>query len=302
MTTSNSKQNISEGDLSRVEFHRHALALLPHPADKRPGIAYFVESGPLGHTQRLCSCAISRDRTCTHILKLVEVYKTLKKRLKGGSLEEGFRSSIWYSLAAVLADGSWEKPLSVRIQSAIYREKKLIKVLSSNGEEMLYYLSQGPDLSRFLERCGKSPGEDAAPHRGKVLERLALLTLTESERFMMDRDFKTRRQTLEESFWYRAAYHGYREFGVTGCSFHPAIEETAGSFTVACKDPSGDTAFRMVIPRNKVKRLLITLKEFLPNQHDLAIHPIPLKSIFKVAISTQLDLEVRPVIRTGYPC
>jgi hypothetical protein len=118
------KQNISEGDLSRVEFHRHALALLPHPADKRPGIAYFVESGPLGHTQRLCSCAISRDRTCTHILKLVEVYKTLKKSLKGGSLEEGFRSSIWYSLANVLADGSREKPLSVRIQSATYREKK----------------------------------------------------------------------------------------------------------------------------------------------------------------------------------
>ena len=291
------KQNISEGDLSRVEFHRHALALLPHPADKRPGIAYFVESSPLGHTQRLCSCAISRDRTCTHILKLVEVYKTLKKSLKGGSLEEGFRSSIWYSLANVLADGSREKPLSVRIQSATYREKKLIKVIGSNGEEMLYYLSQGPDLSRFLERCGKSPGDAAAPHRGKVLRRLALLTLTENERFMMDRDFKTRRQTLEESFWYRAAYHGYREFGATGCSFHPAIEETTGSFTVACKDPSGDTAFRMVIPRNKVKRLLITLKEFLPNQHDLAIHPIPLKSIFKVAISTALDLEVRPVIQ-----
>ena len=291
------KQDISESDLSRVEFHRHALALLPHPADKRPGIAYFVDRSPLGHAQRLCSCAISRDRTCTHMLKLVEVVKALKKSLEGGSLEEGFKSSIWYRLATVLADGSWEKPLSVHIQSAIYREKKLIKVSGSNGDEMLYYLSQGLDLYRFVERCGKSPGENAAPHRGKVLERLALLTLNENERFMMDRGFKTRRQTLEESFWYRVAYHGYREFDATGCSFHPAIEESTGRFTVACKNPGGDPVFLMVIPRHLVKRLLISLKEFLPNQHDLAIHPIPLKSIFKVALSTQVDLEVRPIIR-----
>ena len=216
-------QYISAVDLSRLEFHRHALALLPHPADKRPGIAYFVERSPLGHAQRFCSCAISRERTCAHILKLAEVVKALQKSHEGGSLEEDFKSSIWYRLATALADGSWEKPLSVHIQSATYREKKLIKVSGSNGEEMLYYLSQGLDLSRFVERCGKSPRENAAPHRGKVLERLALLTLTENERFMMDRGFKTRRQTLEESFWYRVAYHGYREFGATGCSFHPAI-------------------------------------------------------------------------------
>lgn len=291
------KQHISEGDLSRLEFHRHALALLPHPADNRPGIAYFVKSSPLGHSQRLCSCAISRDRTCTHILKLVEVVKTLKKNLKGGSLYEGFRSSIWYSLATVMADGSREKPSSVHIQSATYKEKRLIKVSGSNGKDMLYYLSQGRDLSRFVERCGKSPGENAAPHRGKVLERLALLTLTENERCMMDRGFKTRRQSLEESFWYRVAYHGYREFGAKGCAFHPAIEENTGKFTVACKNTSGDPVFRMEIPRNKVKRLIITLKEFLPNQHDLAIHPIPLKSIFKVSKRTQLDLEVRPIIQ-----
>ena len=34
-----------------------------------------------------------------------------------------------------------------------------------------------------------------------------------------------------------------------------------------------------------------------PKQRDLAIHPVPLRSIFLVTQKTKLDLEVRPVIQ-----
>ena len=54
---------------------------------------------------------------------------------------------------------------------------------------------------------------NSIPGRGTVLQRLALMTLTENERMMHDKGFKTRLQVMEESFWYRVAYHGYREFG-----------------------------------------------------------------------------------------
>ena len=288
---------VSEADFERIEFHRQGLALFPDQSDRRPGIAVLVEGGTTGLRQRYCSCSISATRTCAHIRKLVKVGKAVTKKLGGKTFEEDFRSSIWYRLAEIMADGCRERPETVRMQLLGSDDKHVIKVCGSSGEEMLYYMTDGPGRSGFLERCGKVPDGGSIPTRGTILQRLALMTLTENERIMHDKGFKTRRQVMEESFWYRVAYHGYREFGPDACTFHPAIEETSGLFTVSVKKRGGETLFRMIIPRIKVKRLLTAFDDLLPNQHKLAIHPIPLKSIFKVSTSTELDIEVHPLIQ-----
>ena len=293
----NAGPGVSEADFDRIEFHRQGLALFPDQSDRRPGIAILVECGTTGLRQRYCSCSISATRTCAHIRKLVKVGKAVTERLGGKTFEEDFRSSIWYRFAEIMADGSKERPETVSMRFLGSNEKRAIKVCGSSGEEMLCYMTDRPGRSRFLERCGKVPEGDSIPSRGTVLQRLALMTLTENERMMHDKGFKTRRQVMEESFWYRVAYHGYRELGPDACAFHPAIEETSGSFTVSVKKRGGTTLFRMIIPRIKVKRLLAAFDDLLPNQHELAIHPIPLKSIFKVSSSTQLDIKVRPLIQ-----
>ena len=66
------KQAMTESALDRIEFHRHALALMPDPADRRPGIAYFVKGSRSEPGQRFCSCSISRTRTCPHLLGLTK--------------------------------------------------------------------------------------------------------------------------------------------------------------------------------------------------------------------------------------
>ena len=170
-------------------------------------------------------------------------------------------------------------------------------MLDSNGKEMLCYLSQNADLYRFVERFGQASAENSVPHRGSLLDKLARMTRSKEERVMAERGFKSRRQSLEESFWHRLAYHAFRELGTQKCVFEPGIEEASGAFTVTCELTGAGPIFRMTIPPRQVKRILTTFKEFLPNQRGLAIHPIPLKSIFKVTMDTKLDLEVRPVIR-----
>jgi len=162
---------------------------------------------------------------------------------------------------------------------------------------MLRHFAGASVQHRFLERCTRTPERAVVPSRGVILDRLALMTLTDNERMMHDRGFKTRRQAMEGCLWYRFAYHGYREFGSDECTFHPAIEESTGAFTVSVKNTRDEVLLRMVIPRNRVSRILRTFDERLPNQHNLAIYPIPLKSIFKVSPNTQLDLEVRPLIQ-----
>lgn len=289
--------NPAAPDFQQVEFHRHGLALVPDPKDKKPGIAFFLKGGANESDLRTCSCTVFKRQTCPHILKLVDLYKALRRQYGERTPDESFRSSIWYRMAAIMADGRRETVESIRPQFMDLEAGKTLLVLGLDGKEKVRYFLQSPDAIRFMERLGQVPGKNAVPNRGALLKELALLTLSHEERIMWKKGFKTLGWVLEESFWYRLAYHGFREFGDEGSTFHPAIEEASGAFTVTCKRSGGDPIFRMAIPREKVKELLTAFQEFLPNQRGLTIHPIPFKSIFKISANTELDLEVRPVIQ-----
>ena len=54
----------------------------------------------------------------------------------------------------------------------------------------------------------------------------------------------------------------------------------------------------MEIPRKRVKRLLQECAGLLSNQHGLAINPISLDAIFDVKLTSKLDLEISPLLRT----
>ena len=295
-TTNNNRSSVAL-DLHRLEFHRHGFALVPDPSDPRPGVAFFLKGDRWNRDQMFCSCSTYRKKTCPHILTLRDLYRAFHKKLKGRTPDDDFRSSFWYRLARVLAEGREEKALSVKMQFVGQTRRRSLKVLGSDGNEMLFYLSQGPDSPRFIERFGQVPEEDTVPNRAALLDKLALMTLSGNERVMADAGFKTRGRVFEESFWFRLAYHAYRELGSDGYTFHPVIEERSGAFTVICKGSGEEPVFRMVIPGNKVKEVLLTFKDHLPNQHGLTIHPIPLKSLFKVSMNTELDLELRPHIQ-----
>ncbi len=72
--------NSSPVDLNQVEFHRHGLALVPNPLDKRPGVAFLLKGDAKSPDLRICSCFIAKKQTCLHILKLVEIYKAFLRR------------------------------------------------------------------------------------------------------------------------------------------------------------------------------------------------------------------------------
>jgi len=135
---------------------------------------------------------------------------------------------------------------------------------------------------------------------------------------------KTRRQTLEEGFWYRLAYHAVRELGPDGSRFHPAVDRRTGRFALVCRwagvasaerssvmapirreaEP-GDAVAEITLPRDSVQRVLALLAELFPDQEDLRIRPIPLKTIFHVSPVTEIhggedgpqEVDVRPVIQ-----
>lgn len=285
--------------LCRYEFYRHGMAILPSPEDRKPGVAFFIKDSKDDMDKRFCTCTIYKNRTCHHILELMRLYKAVVEKPGGRRPDEDFRSGIWFRIASILGEGNSPLLKDIRIRTLSRKSGSITLFTDLKNRELMRYFSSNGDLSRFIERCIELPeeGEHHIPNRNFLLKELSSHTLKENEWILRARGFKSRGQAIEESFWFMAAYHGYREFGNGRFSFHPAIDKRSGSFTVTCRDLSDNPVFRMVIPRSRVKRFLISLEKYLPNQHSMPIHPVPLKSIFNVDINTELDLEVHPLIK-----
>jgi SNF2 family DNA or RNA helicase len=284
-------------DLNRLEFHRSAVALMPDPGDRRPGIAFQVDGGPNKVAQQFCSCRVSDAATCSHQKELSRVLAARQREAGDRSLYDRFQSGLWHRLATVLAEGERETPATIRLAAIKSDSLKTVKVIGSSKRTLLTYLSADLDRDRFLERCTQPPEDADVPTRGEVIRQLALLTLSENERVLMDRGLKTRRQVLEETFWYKFTYHCFREFGSNGCTLHPAVDESNGAFMVAGKTTRDVEIFQMEIPRKRVKRLLHECGGMLSNQHGLAVSPISLDAVFDVKLTSELDLEISPLLR-----
>ncbi|MCG6882066.1 MAG: DEAD/DEAH box helicase [Deltaproteobacteria bacterium] len=288
--------------IEQIEFFRQGMALVPDPTDKRPGVSFFVPGNDFQLTQRFCTCTLFKKRTCAHQRTLTKAFKSLGETFHGNSFVECFSASIWYRMAVILGESSRESRQSVDFKTGKKDKENILKAVDSDGEILAHYYSPGPDRNRFLERCASTIPDDGVPNRAWALSRLRDMTRTENEKLMNAQGFKTRKQVFEASFWYKCAYHCFREFesgtlGESSCSFEPAISQKTGRFTVSCLSSDGQLLIRLFIPRNNVRKLLSTFQEYLPGQHALAVHPIPLKSIFKITQNTELDLEIRPQIQ-----
>ena len=291
------KHAVSKADLDRLEFHRNAAAVMPDPKDKWPGIAIQVEGSGRSAGQRFCSCRRTRRKTCSHLKDLNRILSAYRQQIKEKTLSDDFRAGLWYRFAKVMADGFSSKAETVRLATVPHGSGKALIVFSPSGERLMTYVSQGPDRSRFIERCTETDGENAFPTRSEVLKQLSLLALTKDERVLKDRGLRTQRQAMEESFWYRVAYHGYREFSARGCPFHPVIEKNSGAFTLQLKNAKDQRLFTVDVPRHRVQGVLSALREWVCNAHDLAVDPIPLDSIFDVRLNKNLDIEILPLLR-----
>jgi SNF2 family DNA or RNA helicase len=284
---------------TNLEFHRTGIGLVPERRGERHTAIYVAVVPGSGNPLRSCTCETSKKKTCDHLKDLSRAVAEVEKALASRSWEKRFEASVWYRLARLLFEGSPQASAKVRVLRVPRDPAPVIRVTSPGGEELAEYLDPSPARVRFLERTGKAaPEMEGIFDRAGLLERLALFQATEQERLFHKAGMKTQRQTWEESFWHRLAYHCVREFEGDGRgTFHPAIDETSGRFTFTYRHPGAEPVVRFAVPRDRVRAALQLLADEYPEQADLAIKPVPLMSIFRVTQETELDLEVRPVIR-----
>ena len=298
-------------DVSGLEFHRHASAMMPADSDRYPAVAYCVEPRDGRSGQRFCTCGNKGRGTCAHLKLLAQTRAAYEKAVGTAAFSDHFKAGFWHRLAVLMADGGRQPLETVQLmhpsahgaapdqvasdQGGAERGGALV-VLDKIDQQCLLYLSAGADRHRFVERCLFSQGKQIVPSRADVLQRLTLLTTTANEEVMQQKGFKSARQLLEESFWYRFAYHCYREFGQDSVRLQPFIDDASGGFFLAGKDGIA-TYFDIPVPRKKVKQILKELGGALTNDHQLAIQPLSLDAIFDVTLNDALDMEIRPFHR-----
>jgi superfamily II DNA or RNA helicase len=217
-----------------------------------------------------------------------------EKVLCGGdtSIVEDFQAGLWHGLAALLLEGDRATLEGVMLKRVTQQTDERIVVRNSSGDPLFSYSAQGAVLERFLSRFGKQAGVGPDRQRAAVLKRLARYTLSDNERIMLERGFRTRRQSLEESAWFRMAYHAYLEYGNNGCRFKSLVKPSSGEFVLSVADAGGNRLIEFNIPRNRVRALLEWLPKHLPGQSAVALHSTPLEIIYRIRLNEEKDLEL----------
>ncbi len=299
MLSENPKNPISAPGFERIEFFRNGLTLAPEPDDRQPGFASLVLKTREISGFRGCTCPSYKKKTCRHILELTSIYKSFLDRSGGRQPYDLFETSPWAELARVLSQNDREKPGTVSAENVSQKETGFIRVLSSQNKEMLRYYSPGQDAILLLDRLGKLPGDGPGKLHGRfeALEHLARMTYTPYERALAEKGFDTNSTSFQKGFWHRLAYHGYHAHGDSGLVFNPSVDETTGEFNLIVQQLGGMDLLRLNVPRGLVKQILMALGDRLPTQNGMGIHPVPLKSIFKISATTELDLDIRPMVR-----
>ena len=256
-------------DLERIEFHRNGMALMPELDDAEPGVAFLVRTSEPEVFQQYCTCKTVDTETCPHIQHLKKAAKRNPEIADPNTSSECLKSTVWQDFASIMAAGTRETPKTVGFRFADPSADCVVSVYDEKEMEMLVYYSRGKDCVRFLERCVDFSCDNIETHRGKALEMLTMMTLTPDEKTLLEKGMKSRRQALEENFWYRFAYHCYREFGADGCAFYPETDETSGTIDLSCRCLEGIPVFKMTASDEKADRLSTVLEKYAAGQIGL---------------------------------
>jgi superfamily II DNA or RNA helicase len=279
-----------------IEFHRAGYGMFPEMEDQDPGVSVCFPRNAGGSIfTGKCDCRESKQgRGCSHFERLMKDANRIQKLQNGGSWGEAFCASLWYRLASILSEG--DSLLCPAIRTARHGHQGTWSFLSPQDRLMARLLDESEATLRFLERIGKAPASNRYCDRAGLIRQISTSLCGDDEKRMNQAGVLTIRQMTEQSFWGVLSYHCFREYGLS-CTFHPCIEQSGGDFILKSWSGGTEHFLEIVVPRRQVRKTLDLLKGAFPGQGDLAIHPVPLKSIFLVTPNTKLDIEVCPAIQ-----
>jgi superfamily II DNA or RNA helicase len=119
---------------------------------------------------------------------------------------------------------------------------------------------------------------------------------TEQERILIERGHKTQRQTVEDSIWYRFAYHCFRE---DRGDFHVDFEIDIKDGVFALLFTTKTYHARIAVPAKSVPDVITILAAMYPERFSERIMPDEQELLFKINPTNEEDVAINPCIATG---
>ncbi len=286
----------------RLECHRNAAALVTDKNDPDPGTAVLTLDVKTGSRQLQCNCGASgKKRKCPHVAQFSRCVRQCTRLSDTQWIDAGFRNSPWYRLAAALHRDCPVDRRSLALEYSggdSFASAGEIRILRPDRKLLLSFSPAATDTDTginetdlMLERTGLSPSDGNPFHRGRILDMLAKITLTESERVMEARGMKNRRQALEESFWYRLFYH-FRNFTAnSGALLDSYVDEATGKLMIRCEDGLSRGVY-IAVPSNAAMSIRRELEPDFQNRQQTFVWPESLESIVKVTADESNNLRL----------
>lgn len=290
--------------LSRVEFHRDALAVLPEPGEKTGHVVFYhLKTTPEGPVPALeCSCRPAKGRICTHLPAARELLLHLPTPLPENIHYEQFLKSPWHALAQTLGAAGTPALAAVRVHLNGPDEPPGFRIALYRGADLIHYMRAATDnAKRLRDRLLVTSGDERLT-RADVLSRLTFLAATPSERIFNARDFKSQKQIIENGFWYRFAYHCFREFGFTGLKFtqEPLPKQKRVRFSALAAD--GKPVFTFTVPEAEAAKLMNVLVDSLPAVPQAQAQEAWATPVLRVRFTARgSKLELMPLLKVTTP-
>jgi superfamily II DNA or RNA helicase len=284
--------------LGDLDFLRSGIGIVHQTPEGPAQTCYVSRSADDRQSHWGCSCRLGRQgRSCPHLVALEPLIDDCHVAWDGvRSWSTIFERSLWSRLAAACVASDPTGVSELGLASVAVDGQPAFRIEAARAASLLAVVPRTAEGTRLLDRLGLGPAGYGEGSRARLLANLQKLQATDLEQAMNDRGVVTQRQALELSFYVRIAYHFMREHGDAGIAFHPRIDRETADFLLIVHDRAGGEILRLVLPGEAVESVLGILRAEFPEQEDLAVRPVPLRSLFKVEARTELDVEVRPMI------
>lgn len=268
---------IQNDSLQDIDFYRNCFVLIPDNARLRTLL--HVPSTRSKKKRIFCSCSKGTYASCRHARKLEELYEELVTRTTPQLPHEHFQDSDIRKLLSILMK---RHPKSASAVKAKCEKDRII--LGEKDTPVHIELTHSESTGRLLERAGLALEGVTQRDRASILAKTTDFVFTDNEKMLAYAGHRTVRMTEEESIWFKAAYHIYREIPDDELEIELKIENT---LVLILRGKFSDWEMKIHVPRDSTPDLLHTLREIRPHALPFSIGDAPCSLLFRIEHENQ---------------
>jgi hypothetical protein len=262
-----------------------------------------------------CGCFRASTRTyCHHIVTFVRyILRADPDTGRLHTLEEDFGSSFWREIGWYGYKNFGDSILGFKAQVNHGGEGLRLTFSDRGSKEILTFMAGERLVEEFLPEFFDLIRRDIDPvlfkrMYGRKLKDLNVpsqrrrpWSYTDSEDELNRRGLKSTLQHYEESIWHRVAKAGFLIAGRDGGSFHFTFLEHKQELVAEGVDEDDSVILRLVPPRNHIGAIIELAEKKEVIGHDLPIHPLPLKTGYRLELTESSALCIVPIVENPDP-